>query len=122
VNDENFIVNSANVKDKFGDSGITGVFIIKKTTNEWILDTFLLSCNVMGRNIENTIISFILSDAKKQKISMVKGKFIPTEKNQPASSFYLDSGFRKEKYFWVFRLGDKIKTPKYISINNKDNV
>lgn len=122
VNDEKFIVNSVNVKDKFGDNGITSVFIIKKNFNEWILDTFLLSCRVMGRDVEKAIMSFILSEAKKHDISVVKGQFIQTEKNHPSSSFFLDCGFTKEGNFWIFNLEDKIKTPKYISINKKNNV
>ena len=39
--DKNFVIGTAQVIDKFGDSGISGVFIIKKTPSEWFLDTFL---------------------------------------------------------------------------------
>ena len=42
----------ASVSDKFGDNGITNVAIIQKRNNEIIIDTFLQSCRVIGRNIE----------------------------------------------------------------------
>ncbi len=122
ANDKNFIVNSINVKDKFGDSGISSVYIIKKLSDEWILDTFLLSCRVMGRNIENAIISHILLNAKENNVSVVKGIFVPTEKNHPANSFFSDNGFTKEGNFWVFKLFNKIKTSKYVLIHSNTDV
>ena len=64
--DENFEVNlgCAQVLDKFGDNGITGAYIVKKNETNWILDTFLLSCRVMGRGVEDAMLSHILKDAK----------------------------------------------------------
>ena len=53
---KNFLVVSAEVQDKFGDNGITGSFIIKKINSKiWEIDTFLLSCRVMGRKVEETM-------------------------------------------------------------------
>ncbi|NDB52173.1 MAG: hypothetical protein EB161_08530, partial [Nitrosopumilaceae archaeon] len=51
--DTNYLVGCAQVEDKFGDNGITGVFIVhKESQKEWLLDTFLLSCRVMGRQLK----------------------------------------------------------------------
>ena len=63
--DKNYLVGCAQVEDKFGDNGITGVYIVQKNANEWIMDTFLLSCRVMGRGVEEGIIGHILQEAKK---------------------------------------------------------
>ena len=50
VQDKDYLIGCAQVEDKFGDNGITGVFIVnKKNPKEWYLDTFLLSCRVMGK-------------------------------------------------------------------------
>ena len=63
--DSSYIVGCAQVEDKFGDNGITGVFIVdKKNPNEWYLDTFLLSCRVMGREVEKGILNYIINKAK----------------------------------------------------------
>ena len=58
------IVGCSEVEDKFGENGITNVFIIKTKSNEWIIDTFLLSCRIMGRGIEEGIVGKILEIAK----------------------------------------------------------
>ena len=50
-NDTNFSVGCAQVLDKFGDNGVTGVYIVKKNEMYWIIDTFLLSCRIMGRGV-----------------------------------------------------------------------
>lgn len=48
--DKNYLVGCAQVEDKFGDNGITGVFIVnKENPNEWYLDTFLLSLSSHGK-------------------------------------------------------------------------
>ena len=87
VQDEKMLVGCAQVEDKFGDNGITGVFIVKKEKpTEWLLDTFLLSCRVMGREVEKGILNFILDTAKKNGVQKIKAEFIPTQKNKPSES------------------------------------
>jgi FkbH-like protein len=102
--DKNMLVGCAQTADKFGDNGITGVFIIEKNPerSEWTIKEFLLSCRVMGRRIENGIMHFILSEAKKEGIKKVKGKYIPTKKNKPCEEFLPSSGFKKEGDEWVY--------------------
>ena len=115
-NNEQFFIVSVNVKDKFGDNGISGTFIVEKKSNEWIIDTFLLSCRVIGRGVEIGIMSYLLQEAKNQGISSVRGEFIPTEKNQPASTLFQECDFIKNGNEWIFNLKNKIKIPKYLSI------
>ena len=112
----NYVIGCAQVEDKFGDSGITGVYIIKKNSNEWILDTFLLSCRIMGRGIEESIISYILQLAKANGVSIVKGKYIPTSKNKPAENFFQNYGFKKIDDYWVFDLSNPILFPKHVEM------
>jgi FkbH-like protein len=113
-------IYSVQVKDRFGDSGITGVVIIEKEPKEWIIDSFLLSCRVMGKEIENAVMEFLLCEAKKQGISFVKGKFLSTAKNQPAKTLFEKNGFKNNGIFWVFDLKDRIKTTKHILINENN--
>ena len=85
--DENKIVEGVEVSDKFGNNGITGVYIVEKTDEEWIIDTFLLSCRVMGRGVEDIMLGELIERARKENIKKIKGKFIPTVKNKPAENF-----------------------------------
>ena len=118
-NDKKFTVGCAQVLDKFGDNGITGVFIIEKNTKFWLIDTFLLSCRIMGRGVENAIISQILKDAKDEGVDEVKAQFIPTPKNKPAENFLSDYGFKKEENFWIYKLNSEIKTPNHLKVETE---
>jgi len=114
--DDKMIVGCAEVEDKFGESGITNIFIIKKNSEEWILDTFLLSCRIIGRGIEDGILGKIIEMAKKDGVKKIKAQFIPTQKNKPAENFLSDNGFQKEGKDWIFLLKNPIKIPTHIMV------
>jgi len=118
---KNMLVGSAQVTDKFGDNGITGVFIVKEEKpNEWTLDSFLLSCRVMGRQVENAIINYIIEEAKKNNIEKLKAMFIPTEKNSPIENFLPSCGFQKEDDFWVYDVKKPFKSPDFVTVEVDD--
>ena len=111
------IVECVQVSDKFGDNGITGTYIVeKKNDEEWIIDTFLLSCRIIGRGVEDSMMNQIIEKAKLSRVKRIKGEFIPTAKNKPAENFYEKLGFKKEKDFWVFNTNDTIKKPGHIKV------
>ena len=111
-----FEVGCAQVLDKFGDNGITGVYIISKNQKSWIIDTFLLSCRIMGRGVEDAILSKILTNAKQNGVEEIKAEFIPTAKNKPAENFLENSGFKKENKFWIYKLNNDIKLPNHLKV------
>ena len=115
-NNTNYEVGCAQVIDKFGDNGITGAFIVKKNEKVWFIDTFLLSCRIMGRGVENAILSEILKQAKNNDIDEIKAEFIPTEKNQPAENFLANYGFKKQDKFWIYKLNNDIKSPNHLKV------
>ncbi len=92
-NDENSIVYSMAVTDKFGDEGVVGVAIIKKKNGDWWIDNMLMSCRVIGRSIETALLAKIVSDARDEGASRIIGEYIPTKKNPPAADFYEKHGF-----------------------------
>jgi len=117
TNDENIIIGCAQVKDKFGDHGITGVFIIKKlNSNEWFLDTFLLSCRIIGREIEKGILNYIINEAKKNGIKIIKSQYVRTEKNMPIQDFLPNCGFKQINNFWEYDLNNAFNMPDFIKI------
>jgi len=116
ANNDKFIVGCAQVLDKFGDNGITGVYIINKEDKVWNIDTFLLSCRIMGRGVENGILSQILIDAKNNGIEEIRANFIPTKKNKPAENFLSDFGFEKHDDYWIYKLNNEIKLPKHLKV------
>lgn len=80
-------------QDRFGDNGIIGIFILKFDGDICLIDSFLLSCRVIGRTIEQSIAAFISEFARKKGARTLIGEFIPTAKNQPAKDFYKDLSF-----------------------------
>jgi len=117
IQDPNFIVGCAQVEDKFGDNGITGVFIIKKESKEeWIIDTFLMSCRIMGRDIEKGIMTFIKNTARDNKVKKIKAEFLQTQKNKPIEKFLLNSEFKEEEKSWTYRIKSEIKFPDYLTV------
>ena len=118
--DPNFLMGCVQVEDKFGDNGITAAFIVEKNNSkEWIIDTFLLSCRVMGRQIEKSILSYIIKIAKENNAHKIFANFIPTKKNQPIENFLPDCGFKKEKNYWYIPVNDSFKGPNFIKIEEK---
>jgi len=83
------------LKDKFGDSGIVGTCILHFKDNEAIFDSFLLSCRVLGRNVENVFITQALQVAKDRGCTRAIGEYFATPKNAQVDSFYALQGFEE---------------------------
>ncbi len=90
VNDSNYDVYAMGVTDKFGDSGITGLAIIHKTDEVAEIDTFLMSCRIIGRNLEYKFLDSILLNIEQKEIT---ANYIQTPKNVQTSNFYDTFGF-----------------------------
>jgi FkbH-like protein len=98
---KNFIENDSatvlafSVSDKFGDSGITGLCIINLDQQNQIaeIDTFLMSCRVIGRNIEYAFIDYLIDEMKVTNIKILNAKYIQTQKNEQVKTFYDNCSF-----------------------------
>jgi len=82
------------VGDNFGQLGIVGLYLLELNGNVARIDSFVLSCRALGRNIETCIMNNIKQDYfSNRKCTELQGKFIRTAKNPPASNFFPDQGF-----------------------------
>ena len=118
--DLGFIVLYLQTSDRFGDSGISGVAIIKNHNNIWMIDSFLLSCRVLGKKIETVFLSEIISIVKSKGAIMLQGEYKPTTKNNITSSFYKNHGFKminKKINILEYDLSTIPKNIDYIKIN-----
>lgn len=93
IGDPDKFVFSVSSTDRFGDNGIVGVVILEADRNECRVDTFLLSCRVIGRRIENAMMAFVADFAKDNGARTLIGEFVPTAKNAPAMGMYEGFGF-----------------------------
>ena len=81
------------VKDIYNDNGIVGTAIVRHDHSACEIESFLLSCRVIGRTLETALLSFICQRARERGARTIIGKFLPTKKNAPAADFYLRHGF-----------------------------
>ena len=81
--------------DRFGDNGIVGVAILQTQDRTCEIDTFLLSCRVIGRTIETAFLAILASEAAKSGATRLAGWFVPTKKNAPSIDFYSQHGFSR---------------------------
>jgi FkbH-like protein len=81
------------VRDKYGDYGITGLAIIRLTGVTASVDTLLMSCRVLGRNIELRFIDEIVKNLLGAGIVNLEGFYYKTLKNQQVELFFDKIGF-----------------------------
>jgi FkbH-like protein len=96
--------------DRFGDHGLIGVILARKGPSEWRVDTWLMSCRVLGRQMEDFMCARLLSAAQREGATAVVGEFIPTEKNAVVSGLYGRLGFEAcpaDHRAYVFSLVDR---------------
>jgi FkbH-like protein len=78
----------ASVADKYGDNGKVSVSIVRREALDTAqLDTFLMSCRVLGRFIEDQILDQLVKELRADGLSKLRVQFIPTGKNTPARAF-----------------------------------
>ena len=115
--DSRYVVGCIQVEDKFGDNGVTGVFIVQKeNSKEWFIDTFLLSCRIMGREVEKGMLGYIMNKAKENGVEQIKAQFIPSQKNKPIEDFLNNCGFQKDGDFWFYSLKTQFIIPEYLTV------
>ena len=79
--------------DRFGDNGIIGVVIGKREGATLLLDTWLMSCRVLGRQVEEATMNLIVAEASRLGISEIVGEYVPTSKNGMVRGHYRKLGF-----------------------------
>jgi predicted enzyme involved in methoxymalonyl-ACP biosynthesis len=81
------------VADRFGDFGLTGVAIVATGARRWHLDSFLLSCRVIGKSVESALLAAIACDARRAGVPDMTAEFIDSGRNAPARDFLPSHGF-----------------------------
>ena len=82
--------------DIFGDNGMISVVICRQgEAGEWEIDTWLMSCRVLGRKVEHMVLGEILKHARTAGIRKLKGTYFPTERNKLVIDHYARLGFTR---------------------------
>lgn len=117
---------SIRVKDRFGDHGLVGVAIAHDQGEQCEVDTFLLSCRVIGRTVETALLAHLAKSAAERGCKRLAGWFLPTKKNAPARDFYKQHGFQRQEgngtgSLWVLDLNNSpLRSPDWIKLKVHD--
>ena len=80
--------------DRFGDNGVIAIIIGRlQETKDLVIDTWVMSCRVLGRQMEPTTLNLIAGQARKLGARRVVGEYIPTRKNGMVQDHYARLGF-----------------------------
>jgi len=87
-------VDALTASDRFGDYGLVGVAITNRIGDVCEIDSFLLSCRVIGRSVETALLSHVAREATSGGMRTLRGWYLPTRKNAPSKDFYPKHGFK----------------------------
>lgn len=79
--------------DRFGDNGIIAIIIGRPDGEDVVLDTWLMSCRVLGRQVEQATLNLAASEAKRLGAANLIGVYKPSAKNGMVREHYTRLGF-----------------------------
>ncbi|KJU86476.1 FkbH domain-containing protein [Candidatus Magnetobacterium bavaricum] len=95
------------LEDKFGSYGIILSLILKKIDTIAFIDTWIMSCRVLKRGIEDVAFNLILNESEKWNCEWIVGEYIPTKKNLLVKNLYPSMGFGLCPSGWSYK-GEEI--------------
>ena len=105
--------------DRFGDNGIIAIVIGRlEPSGDAAIDTWLMSCRVLGRQVEQAILGVIAAQARSRGAARLVGTYIPTAKNAMVRDHYSGLGFtRLPDGLWALELDAYSYQPGFIEID-----
>jgi FkbH-like protein len=106
--------------DRFGDSGLTGVLIAVPEGAGLRVDTWLMSCRVLGRRLDEAMFAALVRYASENRYTHITGEYIPTAKNSQVADLYVRlgcvaAGQEGERRLFVWEMGKVFPAPSMIA-------
>lgn len=93
MKDPGWITLQARLTDRFGDNGIIAVLMARVEGHDAVVATWLMSCRVLGRGVEEACLNLLAEAAKAKGATRLVGMYRPTEKNGMVRDLYPRLGF-----------------------------
>ena len=113
--------------DRFGDNGIIGIVIGRKNgAGEMALDTWLMSCRVLGRGVEKATLNIVAEEARRLGATALRGSYRATSKNEMVRDHYPSLGFvesasaEPDVLQWTLKLDTFTAHPVWMSIRKAE--
>jgi len=81
------------VRDRFGDNGMIGVVICRCVQEDWIIETWLMSCRVLNRKVEEAVCNRLVQDATVAGARTLRGSYVRTDRNDLVEDLFSRLGF-----------------------------
>jgi FkbH-like protein len=92
------------LKDKFGDHGLIAALILKENGNAFFIDTWVMSCRVLKRGMEQFIMNTVINHARQRKLSHIEGEYLPTSKNGIVKDLLPSLNFQSSNGKWLLKI------------------
>jgi FkbH-like protein len=83
------------LRDRFADHGLIAVLLAEKTPDCWRVDTWLISCRVIGRDVEKFMFDSLVRAARTEQVRTIAAEYLPTAKNDPVKNLLPQLGFHQ---------------------------
>jgi FkbH-like protein len=94
ASDPDTVTLRCRLTDRFGDNGIIGIIIaVGDKSGDWNIDTWLMSCRVLGRGVEQAMLDLLAQEVSSRGGKRLIGLYIPTAKNGMVKDHYPGLGF-----------------------------
>lgn len=87
-----YVTRYMTLSDRFGDHGLISVVILKKQEDAMFIDTWLMSCRVLRRGVEQCLFDAIVALTLEQGYTRLRAEYLPTAKNKMVEHFYDECG------------------------------
>ena len=96
LDDDQYKLLFATLEDRFGKFGMISCVILKREEDQCFIDTWVMSCRVLKRDVEKFVWKKMIETADNWNCKWIVGEYIPTKKNALVKNLYCDLGFRKQ--------------------------
>ncbi|HVF81368.1 MAG TPA: HAD-IIIC family phosphatase [Flavisolibacter sp.] len=105
------------LKDKFGDNGIISLVVLKRiAASTLFIESWLMSCRVLKRGVENLALNAIASIAATNNCTLIMGEYMPTPKNTLVQDHYKKLLFEQQDALWTLAVPSYIEKKVFIKI------
>lgn len=127
VRDTNYVHLALRLRDRYADHGLVSVMIARQDGSTLDIDTWLMSCRVIGRTVESTMLEHLCRRALQLGCTSIRGTYIPTPKNAMAAEAYPKQGFSRldttdgtETWIYDLQMNGPVTNPFVQSVDSWD--
>jgi len=88
-----WVTLTVSLQDRFGDNGLISVLLAKAEADALVIDTWLMSCRVLKRGVEQLLLNHLVAVARTRGLGRLLGEYIPTPKNALVRDLFATLGF-----------------------------